>query len=203
MLKYSIISKFYDLLDVFYFKNNENNPRKKMAKIIPNEKINILEICIGTGSNTIAIKKENPKVNIIGIDLSQDMLNIANEKFEKLNMKNIKTILMDGTKLKFNNEEFDFAVISLVLHEVPEEVREGMLKESYRVLKRGGTLLILEWEVPKDKFRRSMFKIIELMEPKGFKDFLNLNYGTYLNKYNFKIKGKYSCDYSKVIEIIK
>ncbi len=39
-LQYKIISRFYDLLDVFYFYNRYSNPRKCLLEYIPNEKLN-------------------------------------------------------------------------------------------------------------------------------------------------------------------
>lgn len=82
-LQYSIVSKFYDLIDVFYFNRTKTNPRKGILDLIPNGKLKVLEVCIGTATNSIIIADNRTDTEIIGIDLSKEMLSLAKEKIEK------------------------------------------------------------------------------------------------------------------------
>lgn len=42
-LQYKIISKFYDLVDVFYFNNTKTNPRKKILDFVSDKKLKVAE----------------------------------------------------------------------------------------------------------------------------------------------------------------
>jgi len=64
---------------------------------------------------------------------------------------------MDGTNITFKNKLFDFIVISLLLHELPESIANKLLKECQKVLKSDGKLYIIEWEKPKNKSKNIIF----------------------------------------------
>ena len=79
---YKIISKGYDLLDVIYFRNFKKSPRKAVLdRIYENEKI--LDLCTGTATNAITIAKKKTNAKIVGIDLSKNMLKVAQNKIRK------------------------------------------------------------------------------------------------------------------------
>ncbi|WP_454054991.1 hypothetical protein [Clostridium sp. Marseille-Q7071] len=54
-LTYKLLSSFYDLIDVFYFKEKGINPRKAIIEAIPDLPIDILDMCTGTASNSLLI----------------------------------------------------------------------------------------------------------------------------------------------------
>ena len=66
---YKIMSPSYDILDKTFFRNNERkdgrNPREVLAELIPNEKIMVLDMCCGTGSNGINVAIKNYKMAIL------------------------------------------------------------------------------------------------------------------------------------------
>ncbi len=200
-LQYKIISKFYDLLDVFYFNKDISNPRKCVLEYIPNEKIKLLEVCIGTATNSIIIAEKRRNIEITGIDLSEEMLEIGKEKIRKKGIKNVTTIIMDATEMKFDNNYFDVILISLVLHEVESNTRDKIMKEIERVLKRNGKLIIIEWEKPTKYFQKLLFLIIEALEPKWFKEFLNIDIKEYVKQFSLQVINEKKCDYTKIIEI--
>jgi demethylmenaquinone methyltransferase/2-methoxy-6-polyprenyl-1,4-benzoquinol methylase len=203
-LKYNVISKFYGLLDLIYFRNINKSPRTGMLEFIPNKKIKILDVCIGTAENSILISINRPNAEIIGIDLSKDMLALAKEKIEKKGISNIKTLVMDAANMKLDDNYFDVVIISLVLHEVDVNIRDRIIKESKRVLKNQGKIIIIEWDKPRKLIQRLLFSIIKLLlEPKGFKEFLELNIKKYMDKFSLKVMSEKKCDYTRVIEIIK
>ena len=202
-LQYKIISKFYDLLDVIYFKDTNTNPRKGMLEYIPDRKLKVLDLCIGTAANSITIAENRPKSEIIGIDLSEDMLTVAKEKIGKRGIRNITTYVMDATNIGFDDNYFDIVVISLVLHEVDYNIRNKIIIEAKRVLKKKGRIIILEWDNPNKFIHKPLFSIIELLEPKGFKEFLHLNIKEYVEKFSLKVLREKKCDYTRIIEITK
>jgi ubiquinone/menaquinone biosynthesis C-methylase UbiE len=188
-----MVSKFYDLIDVFYFNKIKTNPRRGILDFISNEKLRVLEICIGTAANSIVIA-ENRK---------EEMLLIAKEKIEKRNIKNINTIIMDATNMNFQDSYFDVILISLVLHEVDENTRNKIMKEGQRVLKDTGKIIIVEWDKPKKLIQTLLFSIIELLEPTGFKEFLQLDIKEYVKQFSLKALSEKKCDYTRLVEVIK
>ena len=170
-LFYKLIARVYDLLDVFYFRNFERSPIKAVIEdIAPKDKI--LDLCTGTATNAINISKLLPTTNIVGVDLSKNMLQIAKEKIEIAGIENINLYEMDATKMNFESESFDKILISLVLHEMDEELRSEIISEAKRVLKKDGTFLITEWERSPKLFRRFLFMPIHLLEPKTSREFI-------------------------------
>ena len=205
-VSYKLISKFYGLLDKIYFKNNCNNPRFILLNKIPNTASKLLEIAVGTAENSILIAKKKTNINIVGIDLSKEMLEIAQSRVKREKIKNIELIKMDALNMVFENETFDFIIISLLLHEIPENITNKILNECTKILKSEGKLYIIEWEQPKKAIQKIKFSIIKFLEPfanKEFKIFMKKDLGKYFLKNGFEIKSVEYGDYSKVIELIK
>lgn len=83
---YKVIAYFYDLIDVIYFRKNDNSSRKVVLDAI-SERDTILNICTGTGTNAVNIAKSKTSAKIIGVDISKAMLKVAEGKAQKLNDK--------------------------------------------------------------------------------------------------------------------
>lgn len=206
MNTYSSISKAYDLLDVTYFKEAGQNPREVIAKMIPNDEINILDMCCGTLSNTIAIAKEKPNIKVVGLDLSKDMLGMAKKKLVEQHIRNVDLKCADATKTEMEKHTFDYIIIGLVLHESSPELIRGMLHEAYRLLKDDGHLIVLEWEPPKRFIQTLKFFPLylgEIINCKTFKQFYKADKEVYFKKYGFKTIQKEYCNYSIVLKMKK
>ena len=199
---YKTMSKFYDLVDIIYFRNYKNSPRKIVLETIENGD-SVLDLCTGTATNALKIAKANAQSKVIGIDLSKDMLEIAREKAHKADISNIKLYLMDATKLKFKDNCFDKILLSLVLHEIDDDLAGGIIIEAKRVLKDYGEIIITEWERSKKWFNKILFLPIEVLEPKPYKTFIKKDLKTYFKKYGLTVKSEKHCDYSKVLILKK
>ena len=199
---YKIISKGYDLLDVIYFRNFKKSPRKAVLdRIYENEKI--LDLCTGTATNAITIAKEKTNAKIIGIDLSKDMLKVAQNKIRKNGLKNIRLYQMDATHLKFKSNCFDKILISLVLHELDEELAVKIITEANRVLKDSGEIIITEWEPSKQLSKRILFAPIHYLEPKPYRKFIKMDLYSYFERYGLGVQEDIHCDYTRVITLKK
>jgi demethylmenaquinone methyltransferase/2-methoxy-6-polyprenyl-1,4-benzoquinol methylase len=174
-----------------------------MLDFISEENIKILDICIGTGTNSIIISEKRPNAEIVGIDLSEEMLTVAKQKIDKKGIRNIQTFVMDATNIKFDANSFDVILISLVLHEIDNKIRNKIIKEARRVLKSNGKIIIVEWDKPKKLIQKLIFLSIKMFEPKGFKQFLQLNLKDYFEKFSLNVISERKCDYSRIIEITK
>lgn len=197
---YKMLSRVYDLMDIILFSNKKSNPRKGLSDQLPNEYINILDVCCGTGNSSIAIGSKNSNNTIVGIDLSKDMLKVARKKILKHNFSNISFKEMNAVNMEFADEYFDVVTISLALHEMPQEVISPILSEISRVLKVGGKFYIIDWEKPKDFFSSILFSIFPaLFEPKVFKQFLNINWINLLHQYNLELEDIKIYNFTKLI----
>jgi phosphatidylethanolamine/phosphatidyl-N-methylethanolamine N-methyltransferase len=100
--------------------------------------MNILEIGIGTGL-TLPLYPEG--IRLVGIDLSQAMLDKATDRIKESGLKNIELRHMSAEDLKLPDNSFDrvFApsVLSVVDH--PEKV----LNEMVRTCKSGGLICVI------------------------------------------------------------
>lgn len=198
---YKGMSKVYDLLDIIYFRNKNRNPRNALSSFIDQQDVNILDICTGTATNAITIAKDNKNVKIVGIDISQEMLQIAEKKVIWNELNNIELIKMDASNTTFKDNTFDVILISLVLHEIPNELAKKFLSEAKRILKPQGKLLVIEWEEPQGFFQRVLFSLIRKSEPKGFEQFLKCDMKSYFEKLDLEIIDIKHCDYTKVLHI--
>jgi ubiquinone/menaquinone biosynthesis C-methylase UbiE len=123
----------------------------------------ILDIGTGSGLIPIMIHKKNPHQQIYAIDLSENMLKIAqrNAKKEGLESK-IKFLLGDGKKLQFEDHFFDMVVSHHTLHHIPDPA--PVLHEMVRVVKKEGMIIIRDLKRPKTnaalKFYARVFGLI-------------------------------------------
>lgn len=98
---------------------------------------NLLDLGCGTGLYSIRALEKGAIVT--GIDISEKMLSLAQEKVKTLSLQ-INFVLGDMEHLPFNNDSFDvvLSVTSLEFSKNPEMV----LREILRVLKKGGKTVI-------------------------------------------------------------
>lgn len=202
VLFYKVMSGFYDLLDVIYFRKYETSPRKIVNKsIVSGDKV--LDLCTGTGTNAVNIAKRDNSVILKGVDISKDMLVIAKSKAKKEKLNNIKFYEMDATNMRFKDKCFDKILLSLVLHETDEDLAAKMIKEAIRVLKDDGEIIVTEWERSSDVIKKILFFPIEILEPKPYKSFVVKNLYAYFDEFGLEVIEEAHCDYSKVLKLRK
>ena len=112
---------------------------------------------------------------IIGMDLSSNMLDIGDKKIKELGLQqSIILELGDVENLDYNDNYFDVVTVGYGVRNF-ENLKKS-LDEIYRVLKKNGTLIILETSVPKNKiiklfynfFTKFYVKLIGLLLSKNF-----------------------------------
>ena len=116
--------------------------KRYTAKICKERGVRIVaDICCGTGTQCYLLAAND--IKCVGIDLSPGMLKIANKK----KPNNTWFIRMDSGNLAFKNNKFDAAIISFALHEKSYSVRQKIAKETKRIVKRGGIVLVADYLV--------------------------------------------------------
>jgi ubiquinone/menaquinone biosynthesis C-methylase UbiE len=79
----------------------------------------------------------------------------------------VRTLQMDATALEYPDASFDRVVLFFLLHEQPQQVRERTVREAMRVLKPGGTILIVDYAQPAKwhPVRYALLPILAFLEP--------------------------------------
>lgn len=102
-----------------------------------------LEVGPGPAFVSIEIARRAPGAQIIGLDISGKMIDIAQRNVEQAGLsERISLRQGDAARLPFADAEFDFVVSSASLHHWKEPAR--ILNEIYRVLKPGKPALIFD-----------------------------------------------------------
>lgn len=144
------IADNYDFLNRFLSLGIDQYWRKKALKLL-RQKANVnhvLDIATGTGDLAIMLAKQDPKIQIIGADISQNMLDIGINKVDKLKLENqIKFVKADSEILPFEHNTFDGVMVAFGVRNY-ENLEKG-LSEMHRVLKPGGKMVILEFSRPR------------------------------------------------------
>ena len=141
------ISGNYDGLNKIISLGTDASWKKKILQMVQlQHPTNILDIATGTGDLAILFAETSAK-EIIGLDISQGMLDIGKKKIEakKLNTK-IQMVLGDGENIPYSDNYFDVITVAYGVRNF-ENLEKG-LSEILRVLKPNGTFIILETSVP-------------------------------------------------------
>jgi demethylmenaquinone methyltransferase/2-methoxy-6-polyprenyl-1,4-benzoquinol methylase len=143
------ISKTYDFLnhflslgiDVIWRKIAINELKRCNPKLI-------LDVATGTGDfafEALSILKPD---KIIGVDISQGMLGVAEEKIKKRKLEHVFEVkLGDSEKLLFDDNAFDAVTVAFGVRNF-ENLEKG-LADMLRVLRPGGKAVILEFSKPR------------------------------------------------------
>lgn len=148
--------KMFDKISSTYDKTNrilsfgmDLGWRKNVLKFLPNLKnLQILDLATGTGDQLISLFESGASIEMaLGIDLAEEMLEIAKEKVSKKPYWNkIEWLRADASKLPLQDNSFDAATCSFGIRNVPDPLET--LIEIERVLKPKGRAIILEFSLP-------------------------------------------------------
>jgi len=142
------------------------NERKVKGEIVSkfiSENDHVFEIGVGTG--TLAILCARKGAYVRGIDVSKKMLKIAERKIREANLTGrIKLEEMSIVEMDRHVPEgsYDKVVGTFVFSELSEAEQRFALKESYRILKPGGKIIILDEVVPQSLWKRILYYLIRL-----------------------------------------
>ncbi|WP_396141149.1 bifunctional demethylmenaquinone methyltransferase/2-methoxy-6-polyprenyl-1,4-benzoquinol methylase UbiE [Flavobacterium sp.] len=170
---FDTISENYDGLNKIISFGTDAKWKKKILKIVAaREPKKILDIATGTGDLAILFAKTSA-TEIIGLDISQGMLDIGKQKIEaqKLDTK-IQMVLGDGENIPYADNYFDVITVAYGVRNF-EHLEKG-LSEILRTLKPGGQFIILETSVPtKFPFKQGYYVYTNFIMPTIGKLFSN------------------------------
>jgi len=161
---FRLYSRFYDLIEVVV-PFLRANPRLEVTRKIPAEAGMVLDACTGNGAVLAALAKTHPASTVYGLDLSPDMLKLAERRIRRKRLANVKIFSGDCTKMPFPDSTFDAVAGSYGLHEMPLDIRRGALAEALRVLAPKGLLVLIDWDAPRGFLQRIVSPLRDSVEP--------------------------------------
>ena len=104
----------------------------------------VLDVCCGAGASTLpAAELTGPTGRVVGVDLSQKLLDLARTKATERRLTNIDFELGDMLALRFPSESFDAVVCVFGIFFVPD--MEMAVRELWRCVRPGGQLAVTTW----------------------------------------------------------
>ena len=173
------IASDYDKLNHILSLNIDKGWRKKAVKetIDCAEPMQVLDVACGTGDFTIEIaRKAAPGSRITGIDLSEGMMKIGREKIASADV-DATLEYGDCEALTYADNSFDRITVGFGVRNF-EHLELG-LREMYRVLKKGGKLVILELSIPSNSFIRWCYELYFLKILPAIGGWVSGNRGAY------------------------
>jgi len=145
---FSGIAPKYDFLNHFLSLNIDKRWRRlvaqKLENILENPNALILDVACGTGDLAFLLQNSG-KAKVIGTDFCRPMLKVAFDKNKKNNTA-IPYLEADGMNLSFANHTFDAVTIAFGLRNFSNW--QNGLQELFRILKKNGKLVVLEFSTP-------------------------------------------------------
>jgi demethylmenaquinone methyltransferase/2-methoxy-6-polyprenyl-1,4-benzoquinol methylase len=116
-----------------------------MRRFLPKDNILLLDIATGTADVLIHMIKQEGVKMAVGIDMAENMLSIGKQKIRKKD-KDVFFIKADAMRLPFRENSFGAVTIAFGIRNIKDPLIS--LKEAYRVLRRDGKIILLEFSLP-------------------------------------------------------
>jgi demethylmenaquinone methyltransferase/2-methoxy-6-polyprenyl-1,4-benzoquinol methylase len=147
------IAKTYDGLNHGLSLNIDRIWRKKIVRCMPSV-CKVLDVAIGTADLTIEMYRRGKAEQIVGIDLSEQMMTIGKQKCDKQHIP-VTFIHGNAQSMPFGEDTFDAVTCAFGCRNF-QNIDEG-LREMYRVLRPGGQVSILEFSYPSNILVRGIY----------------------------------------------
>lgn len=183
--KFHVLTPFYQGIIRLFFTKVFND----LIKIInPQPDQTVLDVGCGPGNLIVGLKKYQPSLEIIGVDIDPRILKIAQKKLDKNNI-NAKLIEASATDIPLQTS-FDIVVSTLMFHHLDYQQKQAMLKQVYRLLKPDRKFYLYDFAPPRNFFENILAQLWGSFE--HISDGVNNKYRSLLAEAGFKnIKSKY------------
>ena len=157
------IAPTYDKLNHILSLNVDKSWRRKAVKRLKKSLANvsnpkILDVACGTADSTIQIAKSIENAEISGIDISDGMLKIGEEKVEQQGLSDrISFSKSPAENIDFQDNTFDAVFVAFGVRNFSDRMKG--LGEIMRVLKPNGTLMVLELSEPQNVIVRWCYNL--------------------------------------------
>jgi demethylmenaquinone methyltransferase / 2-methoxy-6-polyprenyl-1,4-benzoquinol methylase len=146
------IASHYDLMNRLMTGGQDNRWRKQviqLARLTPNSCL--LDLGTGTGDLAREALAKFPRAKVIAADFTLEMMRVG-QRNGSINFSSA-----DALRLPFNNSSFDAVVSGFLMRNVID--LQAALQEQYRVLKKGGRIVILDTTRPKKNMLSPLIRL--------------------------------------------
>jgi demethylmenaquinone methyltransferase/2-methoxy-6-polyprenyl-1,4-benzoquinol methylase len=153
------IAPRYDLMNRFLSAGIDISWRKKAIERFRKDRPEVLlDVATGTGDMAIMAARLLKPARIVGIDISEKMLELGRKKVEKQELgTKIELLSGDGETIKFAENTFDGVMVAFGVRNF-EHLEKG-LEEILRVMKPGAQLVVLEFSKPRIPGIRALYNL--------------------------------------------
>ncbi|TAL15966.1 bifunctional demethylmenaquinone methyltransferase/2-methoxy-6-polyprenyl-1,4-benzoquinol methylase UbiE [bacterium] len=154
---FGAIAPTYDTLNRLLSFGVDAGWRRKMVARLPEGRgLSVLDLACGTGDVAIEIVRSRPQATVFGGDITLPMIIAGLPKVKKHRMEDAITFqALSAEELPYRDGYFDAVTIAFGIRNVVR--REVALREMARVLKPGGTALILDFSMPPNPLVRAFY----------------------------------------------
>ena len=155
---FDAISGRYDLLNRILSAGTDVRWRKVALRMLePFSPKQLLDVATGTADLALQAAKVIPEAQVMGVDISEGMLAVGRKKIAAAGLES-RVLLerADAEALPYEDERFDAVMVAFGVRNF-ENTEKG-LQELYRVLRKDGHLLVLEFSRPRIAILAIVFK---------------------------------------------
>ena len=191
-IRYTLFAPGYDSL-AGYFKDSRKKSIDSLD-IKPGDKI--LIIGAGTGLDLDYMPTD---CDIIATDITQSMVDRIEKRNKILNLR-VQAMTMDGQALSFDDSSFDKVILHLILAVIPDPI--ACIKETERVLKQGGQIVVFDKFVRKGNQVSLLRKVVNIFSNILATD-ITRNFESIVDKTGLTILTDQDADFNGNFRLIK
>lgn len=152
------IAPRYDLLNHTLSMSIDRIWRRRVVRIVRRaQPRRILDVATGTGDLAIEMARRIRGVQVLGVDLSERMLDVARRKISARGLdERVVLDVGDAEHLAVSDASVDVATVAFGVRNFGD--LEAGLREMARTLKPGGKVVILEFSRPRNRLFRSLYE---------------------------------------------
>lgn len=151
------IAPTYDALNHGLSLSIDKRWRRRVVHMLPKAD-RVLDVAVGTADLTIEMIRQGKAEQIVGLDLSKEMMAIGEQKVERMGYeKQVEFVFGNAQQMPFEDASFDGVTCAYGCRNFSD--LEAGLREMYRVLKPGGQVMILEFSYPKNRLVRAVYDL--------------------------------------------
>lgn len=150
------IAPTYDFLNHLLSLGRDLAWRRRVASLLAGRgPLTVVDLATGTGDLPIALLRQGCDVKeVVALDISEEMLAIARRKIHKNGLAGrVRLLRDDATQTSLAGDSFDAVTMAFGIRNTPDPART--LDEIHRLLKSGGTAVILEFSLPPSRIVRA------------------------------------------------
>lgn len=156
---FSSVASKYDIMNDVMSGGMHRLWKKEFISQIPDFSGKLLDMASGTGDIALQFHKnaleQGHSPNIVACDASAEMLQEGKDRAINNGIVDIKYIISEAEKLPFENESFDYYTVAFGIRNFTDIT--ASLEEAYRVLKKGGKFLCLEFSHIENAFLEDIY----------------------------------------------